>query len=186
MFEAFKSRSIIKFVRNMFEAKESSLRLDGLYVNERELAEIVQIMQIQRLREGQFVFRQGDAGDAWYVLYDGLAEVLKETETGSGAVASLGATACFGEMAVLDGSVRSATIRAKETCTAFRFPRTEFQGLLDENNLAAYKLVYQMALVLAARQRNTTTRVAEMLRADGDVDYREGLHPIVDEASLAE
>ena len=151
-----------------------------------ELSEIVHIMQIQRLREGQNVFRQGDAGDGWYVLYDGQVEVVKETELGSRGVAELGSAACFGEMAVLDGSTRSATVRATVESTAFRFPRREFQNLIDSNNLAAFKLVYQMALVLAARQRNTTTKVAEMLRADTDVDYREGLHPILDEASLAE
>ena len=151
-----------------------------------ELSEIVHIMQIQRLREGQMVFRQGDAGDGWYVLYDGGIEVVKETELGSRVVADLGPTACFGEMAVLDGSTRSATVRAKAESTAFRFPRREFQNLIDGNNLAAFKLVYQMALVLAARQRKTTTRVAEMLRTDSDVDYREGLSPILDEASLAE
>ena len=101
-------------------------------------------------------------------------------------MAELVSPACFGEMAVLDGSARSATVRTSADSTAFRFPRREFQNLIDSNNLAAFKLVYQMALVLAARQRNTTTKVAEMLRVDSDVEYREGLHPILDEASLAE
>jgi CRP-like cAMP-binding protein len=151
-----------------------------------ELAEVVQIMQIQRLREDQNVFRQGDAGDGWYVLYEGTAEVIKETDIGSRQVAQLGSTACFGEMAVLDGSQRSATVRITSPSTAFRFPRADFQRLLDNGNLSAYKLVYQMALVLASRQRNTTTRVAEMLRADSEAEYREGLQPIINEASLAE
>jgi len=151
-----------------------------------ELSEVVHIMQIQRMREGQIVFRQGDAGDGWYVIYEGEVEVVKETDIGSRTVADLTSPACFGEMAVLDGSARSATVRTRTAATAFRFPRREFQSLIDNNNLAAFKLVYQMALVLASRQRNTTTRVAEMLRGDADVDYRKGLHPILDEASLAE
>ena len=151
-----------------------------------ELAEIVQIMQVQRMRADQYVFRQGDAGDAWYVLYDGTAEVVKESELGSSHIAELAPTSCFGEMAVLDGSTRSATIRTVTPCVAFRFPRTRFQELLDKNNLAAYKLVYQMALVLAARQRNTTTRVAGLIGSSQSDVYLEQLGPIVHEASLAE
>jgi CRP/FNR family cyclic AMP-dependent transcriptional regulator len=151
-----------------------------------ELAEVVHIMQIQRMREGQVVFREGDPGDGWYVIFDGTVEVVKETEIGSRSVAKLGSPACFGEMAVLDGSQRSATVRTLSSVTAFRFPRLDFQGLIDDNNLAAFKLVYQMALVLAARQRKTTNKVSKMLMVDGDVDYREGLNPILDEASLAE
>ena len=151
-----------------------------------ELAEVVQIMQVQRMRADQYVFRQGDAGDAWYVLYDGEAEVVKESELGSNHIADLGPASCLGEMAVLDGSSRSATVRTVTECTAFRFPRAAFQELLNQNNLAAYKLVYQMALVLAARQRNTTTRVADLMGSSHSEDYAEQLGPIMREATLAE
>lgn len=151
-----------------------------------ELAEIVQIMQVQRMRPDQYVFRQGDLGDAWYVIYDGEAEVVKESEVGSSHIASLGPASCFGEMAVLDGSTRSATVRTVSACTAFRFPRAAFQELLNQNTLAAYKLVYQMALVLAARQRNTTTRFADLMGSSRTDDYLEQLGPIIREASLAE
>jgi len=153
-----------------------------------ELSEVVHIMQVQRLREGQYVFRQGDTGDAWYVLYEGEAEVIKETDSGSEAIALLHKAACFGEMAVLDGSSRSATIRTTKATTAFRFPRVEFKGLLENGNLSAYKLVYQMALVLAARQRSITSRLAGMLRMEvaSSSDYRQGLEPILEETTRSE
>ena len=44
-----------------------------------ELSQIVHIMQIQRFRAGQAVFREDDAGDAWYVLFEGQVEVIKDS-----------------------------------------------------------------------------------------------------------
>ena len=38
-----------------------------------ELSEIVHIMQVQKVRAGSAVFREGDAGDAWYVIFAGQA-----------------------------------------------------------------------------------------------------------------
>ena len=151
-----------------------------------ELSEVVHIMQVQRLRPGQHVFREGDKGDAWYVLYEGQIEVVKDRSTGSNIIAELGERSCFGEMAILDGSPRSATVRAKSNAIAFRFPRADFNGLLKLGNLAAYKLIYQMALVLVARQRQTTARLAELIRAPGMGVVSIDLDPIVASSSVSE
>lgn len=156
-------------------------------LNPTELSEVVHIMQVQRLREGQFVFREGDVGDAWYVLYSGSVEVLKDVGVGTQVVATLHERACFGEMAILDGSTRSATVRALTEATAFRFPRAGFLELLENGNLSAYKLVHQMALVLVARQRESTSRLAGLLHSEEDeVHMREGITPIVEKQSMTE
>lgn len=152
-----------------------------------ELSEIVHIMQVSRLREGQHVFREGDRGDSWYVIFEGEAEVLKDTGLETRSIARLGPRACFGEMAILDGSTRSATVRALTPCTTFRFHKDAFDALLQSDNLAAYKLVYQMSRVLAARQRQTTTRLADLLeRIAEPKPVRETLEPIVDQSIVTE
>lgn len=147
-----------------------------------ELSRIVHIMQIQRMRPGQAVFREGERGDAWFVLYQGEVEVQKDTGFDNSIIALLRPPACFGEMAILDGSNRSATIKCATDVTAFRFPRDAFNELLDDDNLAAYKLVYQMARVLVERQRTTTAALAELL-ARRDVP---SIEPIVTRSSVAE
>ncbi len=38
-----------------------------------ELGDIVQIMQLQRFRPDQAIFTEGDAGNAWFVIYEGEA-----------------------------------------------------------------------------------------------------------------
>ena len=127
-----------------------------------ELSEVVRIMQIQRVRATHPIFREGDEGDAWYVVFEGQADVVKEAQVGPPRkLSALGQHSCFGEMAILDGSRRSASVVASDEVTVFRFPRAPFMELLDEGSLAAYKLVYQMALVLCERQRNLTQRLSE-------------------------
>lgn len=142
-----------------------------------ELSQIVHILQIRFVREGQVVFREGQPGDAWYVVFQGGVEVFTEAEDGSERVYdNLGPGSCFGEMAILDGSSRSASVRAVEPSTLFRFPRVDFNKLLESDNLAAYKLVYHMALLLVRRQRQSNTRLVEALRhRDDDEEDEESL-----------
>lgn len=151
-----------------------------------ELSQMVHIMQVHRLAGGQWVFREGDPGDAWYVVYEGEVEVIKEAPEAERVIAILGRRACFGEMAILDGSPRSASVRATRPTTVFRFPRQQFSRLLAEGNLSAYKLVYQIALVLVSRQRRTTSRLVDLMGAGDAGRLRDGLAPLVDQSSVAE
>jgi CRP-like cAMP-binding protein len=151
-----------------------------------ELSRIVHIMQVRTLGPGQFVFREGDPGDAWYVVYDGEVEVTKQTGDGERVIALLGKRACFGEMAILDGSPRSAGVRCPDGAVAFRFARADFNQLLASDNLAAYKLVHQMALVLVSRQRQTTSRLVNLMGSEQGGAVRRQLTPIVDQSSVAE
>ncbi len=143
-----------------------------------ELSRIVHILQVKPIRADQTLFQEGDAGDAWYVIYDGEVEVTK----GRRVIARLGRGACFGEIAILDGSPRSASVRVVTEGTAFRFPRVAFSELLADGNLAAFKLVHGIALVLAARQRATTTRLVEVLGGGEDGPLAE----LVDESAVRE
>lgn len=155
-------------------------------LDESGLAQIVHIMQVQKVRAGQLLFREGQPGDAWYVVYEGGVEVFKDDVDGERVVATLGPRSCVGEMALLDGSSRSASVRVTAPTTVLRFPRAEFAKLLQSENLAAYKLVHQMALVLVARQRQTTSRLAQLLAANQSRLLREGIAPIVDEHAMTE
>jgi len=135
-----------------------------------ERAEVVRIMEIQRLQQGEEVFHQGDAGDAWYVVFEGQVEVTTASPSGGERqVAVLEVGAGFGEMALLDGAPRSATVRAASAATLFRFRRQPFQELLDEANLGAYKLILAMAREMSPRLRRMTAQVAELLDAGGEV-----------------
>jgi CRP/FNR family transcriptional regulator, cyclic AMP receptor protein len=141
---------------------------DGLDPAER--ADVVRIMEVRQLREGESVFQEGDPGDAWYVVFEGSVRVLKSSDTGPRDVATLSRGECFGEMAILDGSARSATVEAVTDLTLFRFRRSRFEDLLDQGSLGAYKLVLAMARVLSGRQRDLTRQVAELLDRNREME----------------
>ena len=155
-----------------------------------ELAEMVQIMQYQRLRDGQAVFREGDEGDAWFVIFRGECMVTKNAPFGPArTLAILQSRTCFGEMAVLDGSARSASIQARGDATVFKFQREAFQMLLEEGSLAAYKLIYAMARVLCARQRTITQQLTDVMEDDNPTDsssLRDQLQSLVEEYKVSE
>lgn len=138
-----------------------------------ERGDVARIMEVQRLQRGEEIFREGDAGDAWYVVFDGTANVLKAAPSGVAQIAALGPGACFGEMAVLDGATRSASVVAATPLTVFRFRRTRFDGLLDQGSLGAYKLVAAMARTLSQRQRTLTRQLSELV---GNSDAVNVLH----------
>jgi CRP/FNR family cyclic AMP-dependent transcriptional regulator len=150
-----------------------------------ELSQIVHIMQLQKVREGQYLVREGEVGEAWYVVYEGRVEVVKDGPFERTVLAELGPKQCFGEMAILDGSPRFASVRALNDGAVFRFPRLDFNALLEDQNLAAYKLIHRIALVLVARQRETTQRLAELL-VQAEVDVRPELAPILSRSAVTE
>jgi len=129
-----------------------------------ERADVVRIMEIQRLQKGEEVFHEGDAGDSWYVIYEGQVEVTTASSSGDERPLSVLDTGSgFGEMAMLDGSPRSATVRATGPLTLFRFRRPRFDELLGDGSLGAYKLVLAMAKEMSLRLRRLTRQVAERM-----------------------
>ena len=75
---------------------------------------------------------QGEPGDSLYIISQGAMGVYISTAGGTHEirVATLGPGACFGEMALLTGEPRSATVRAVESAEALRLERTRFIELL--------------------------------------------------------
>jgi CRP/FNR family cyclic AMP-dependent transcriptional regulator len=151
-----------------------------------EIMEIIHIVEIEQYQAGDVVFREGENGDAWFVLYRGAVEVIKNGATGEKKITELGPKTCFGEISILDGSPRSATIRVTEDSVAFRVPREAFGELVDDDHLVAYKLLHQMAILLADRQRTTTLRLSELLNASEITEVHEGIMGIVGESSVRE
>ena len=151
-----------------------------------EIMEIIHIVEIEMYKEGDIIFEEGDTGNAWYVLYHGAVDVLKHGSSGEKKITSLGPQSCFGEISILDGSPRSATIRAAEDSVVFRVSRDAFAELIDSDHLVAYKLLHHMAILLAERQRTTTLRLSELLKASEITDVHEGIMNIVGESSVRE
>jgi hypothetical protein len=75
-----------------------------------------------RVSAGEDVFRQGDAGDRFYVIESGEAEVVGDGRM----VNTLRPGDCFGEIALLRDTPRTATVRARTALSIFSLARPEF------------------------------------------------------------
>ena len=106
--------------------RESSL-FTGL--SGEELYPVGEIAQITMFSPGNTVVREGDPGDALFVVARGTLRVVRDGK----AVGELGRGGTFGEMALLDGAPRAATVEAVTDAELLRVPRGEFEALLDES-----------------------------------------------------
>ena len=83
------------------------------------------LLMREHFEPGQEVFRQGDLGDRIYAILEGEAEVVIRDQV----VARLGTGELFGEMALLDHTTRSATIRCATPLSVWSLPKKELELL---------------------------------------------------------
>ncbi len=92
------------------------------------------------LRSGEFLFRQGDAADAAYVVISGRLRVVVKGESGERVISELGRGEPVGEMALLDGGERSATVYAIRDAELARFSEAAFHRLIEKYPLATKQI----------------------------------------------
>lgn len=87
------------------------------------------------VRKGDEIFHQGDAGDTFYVITSGRAEVWRKEpgETAPKKIAELGEGRTFGEEALITGEARSATIRMSEDGSLLALDKEDFRELYSES-----------------------------------------------------
>ncbi len=107
---------------------------------ERHLRHIAKYISIQRYADSQTVVLAGTRGDAMYVILNGCAAV----RTPGGHTRTLFPDDCFGELSLLDGAPRAATVSAVGELTAARIRRTDFQKILHSEPGMAIGLLNAM------------------------------------------
>lgn len=105
------------------------------------------------IKGGDILFREGDTGEAMYILIEGEAEVT---------IAGMSFEKCtpgnfVGELAVIDGSPRFATVTALTDCKFVVIDRERFHFLVDE----APRFAIDVMRVMAQRLRNCDRRILE-------------------------
>ncbi|MCY4229625.1 MAG: cyclic nucleotide-binding domain-containing protein, partial [Alphaproteobacteria bacterium] len=83
-----------------------------------------------RFEPGDLVVKEGDIGDAAYIVLEGAAEVLVDAPHGPLKVADISKNDIVGEIAILIDVPRTATVRATEAVTALRISKELFFRLV--------------------------------------------------------
>ena len=97
-------------------------------VRDRELERISALADIVDLPAARTIMRQGDRGAEMFVVVSGSARVERDGES----LGERGAGEVLGEIALLDGGPRTATVTLTEDSRLLVLARREFQSLLDE------------------------------------------------------
>lgn len=135
-------------------------------------------IHMRKLAAGEIVFRAGAPGDALYIVSQGKVEVLHASEDRA-PIACLGPGQAFGEMALLTGGPRTATIRAAIETELLEIGKSDFAELLKSDRQlasAVQRLSHERAISnLSAGGTNPSTwakiassSVEHLSRAEAD------------------
>src|SRR5574342_159452 len=125
--------------------------------NEDELRRVAELSRIAEAPAGTAVTQIGEPGDSFFIIIDGAVAV----RTPVGAASQLQPGDFFGEMSLLDGEPRSATIVATTPVRLLIVDRSHFWRLLDETP----DLVRRMLTILSRRVRRLEQTVHAILRS---------------------
>jgi CRP/FNR family cyclic AMP-dependent transcriptional regulator len=113
---------------------------------------------------GGLLCRQGDPGDAAYLIIDGQAEITAETPSGPVVLATLGANEIVGEMAILCDVPRTATVKAKNRLVALRISKEPFMRMVREFPNMAVSIMRELAHRLEATNNQLRAAHSELRR----------------------
>lgn len=123
-----------------------------------ELAAIASVTEEMEMAEDQEVIKQNSVGETVYLIIDGQVSVIMEKEDGTRSVIDqMGSGAAFGEMALIDNSPRSATIRTLTPCRFLMLHKQEFK----ETAMEFPRIALQICSVLSQRIRHLHSLVQE-------------------------
>ena len=112
--------------------------------------------------DGEAVCRQGERGDALYVVQEGWVHVFREDGGVETLLGRLGPGEIIGEIAVFDGQPRSATVRAAGAARVLRLDKRGFLRQIHDDPTLAWRILDQMSQTI----RRLSSELSQ-LRASG-------------------
>jgi CRP/FNR family cyclic AMP-dependent transcriptional regulator len=124
-------------------ASVDSLRKVPLFadLDGRELQDIANSMHERRVAAGDVVLEQGAAGAGFFIVDEGTADVTVDGDH----IRTIGPGDYFGEIALLTGSDRTATVTAQTDMVCYGLTSWDFKPLVESNSAIAWKLLTAMA-----------------------------------------
>jgi CRP/FNR family transcriptional regulator, cyclic AMP receptor protein len=119
--------------------------------------------RVRRFPNGQVLFSEGDPGDTLLILEEGRVKVSRYTTSGQEIVlAIIEAPSAFGELSLIDGAARSATVTAQTPITVRILPRLSLMGMVHNEPSVAMALMTSLVEMV----RDTNERLSDVLSLD--------------------
>jgi CRP/FNR family cyclic AMP-dependent transcriptional regulator len=128
-----------------------------------QLSDLATYLKERHFRRGEYIIYEGDEGDELFIIIEGLVKITKLNEDGREKIlATMGEGEFFGEMALVDGAPRSATVQAKSACIMYSLARNEFLSILKQTPEVSLSII----TVLAQRLREANMQIEDMTFKD--------------------
>mmetsp|Transcript_18580 Transcript_18580/g.26138 ORF Transcript_18580/g.26138 Transcript_18580/m.26138 type:complete len:390 (-) Transcript_18580:352-1521(-) len=116
------------------------------------------LFSFEEFKIGEKIMTQGERGDKFYIIIDGKAKVTAVSPDGNPVnLSTLGENDCFGEIALLEDTTRSATVTCETQCTLLSITRENFSKFLKLEP----KLLEHFRALMQQRSGNTPTTPKE-------------------------
>ena len=96
-------------------------------------------------QNGEIIVHEGEIGDCMYVIQDGFVEVIIDTDKGEVQLNILGKDEFFGEMAIFEHEIRTATVRALGPARILTVDHKNFLHRIHEDPSLAYRVMNEMS-----------------------------------------
>jgi CRP/FNR family cyclic AMP-dependent transcriptional regulator len=118
-------------------------------------------------QDGENIVCQGEIGDCMYVIQEGQVEIISENNGEEVRLAIRGAGEIFGEMAVFERTVRSATVRTLGQARILTIDKKNFMRRIQEDPTLAFHIVE----IMSRRIRDLSEKVSQLKGQVQPVDY---------------
>lgn len=132
------------------------------------LSQIAKLLIPQNFKKEDVIIAEGETGDTLYILFDGTVQVMRNTPRDeSFAVVNLSTeqNVFFGEIALIDRDIRSASVVALTDCKTLTLTGKIFMELCEKNPKTGYKILYRIAIRMARSLRRSTADIMTLYQA---------------------
>lgn len=127
-------------------------------LNDNEITALISVAEFRIYKRGTPIILEDSKSRDLYVISEGRASVrisLPSDEEREEIVYTMREGQVFGELSLVDGSPRSATVRAEDDVSAFVFDFNKLNNLLENQPRIGYFLMRNIAAIISNRMRNT-------------------------------
>ncbi|MCB1614678.1 MAG: cyclic nucleotide-binding domain-containing protein [Pseudomonadales bacterium] len=118
---------------------------------------VEQMLVVTTRKQGTTIYKEGEHAKSVCFVAEGELDVIKKNDKGEDIrIATVDKGHTVGEMGIIDGMIRSATILAKTDVTLVIFRRADFEKIMIEKPDIAFKILHELARSLSLALRETS------------------------------